>query len=380
MFPSVNVNVSNGNLLRDIQILDGVGSLMATAITEDNIGKIQKVYSYEDAIAKGLSVAAEPFISGLIEQYYTELGGNQQLYVFGVPESMTMAQMVNSTNADGLKKLLAYAEGEITMCAIARKPPVAYDGGIGFLDTDVQAAVLASKPLAQFWQSKNKPFRLLIEGRIADETAENAFHPNTASNGFAGVVLGNTSAGSSAAVGLALARACKYAAHIKLGSGQNGALTPSEIYIGSKPYKERLDIENLHDQGFITFQKRDGSAGFFFGRDNMASADDYSILVHGRVIDKAQRIVAAAYSSYIETDVDVQADGSISDIDSAHLEAVLMQAIKANMGGQISQAQVIIPSQTGIVNTSTLNVKVAIMPKGYLTWIVVDLGLTAQIS
>lgn len=378
--PGVSVSVSSGNLLRAVTVLDGVGAIVATAATAGNIGKVQQVYSLKDATNKGYTEEAEPFLYGIIKEFYSELGGNQLLYIMGVAETVTMEDVVDSTNATGLVKLLTSAAGDITMVGIARKPAVGYSAGTGFLDLDVEAAVLQAKTLCEAWQLKNSPIRIFIEGRVANKAVANTFKPNEASNGFAGVVLGGTSANGSAAVSLALARACKYAAHIKLGSGQNGALTANQIYIGSDKLEDRLDIETLHDAGFITFHRRPGAAGYYFGRDNMASADDFNILVHGRVIDKAQRITAKAYLPYVEDYIRLNADGTLNETDTKFLEDVLTSAIKANMGEQISDVSVVIDGTQNIVSTSKLEVGVKILPLGYMTWINVTMGLTAQTS
>lgn len=391
-YPSVQVNTQNGNLLRSIAVLDGVGALVATVATAGLIGKVQIVYSLKDAIAKGYTLAAEPFAYGLIKEFYQELGGNQALYIMGTAETMTMTDVVDSTNVNGLVKLLTSASGAINLVAIARKPATGYTPGTAFLDSDVSAAVTMAKTLCAAWQAKNKPLRIFIEGRVANGSVANAYSPNTAANGYVGVVLGGTTSGGSAAVTLALARAVKYGAQIKLGDGRNGALTASQIYIGTDKLEDRFDAETLHDAGFITFMHRDGVTGYYFGVDYMASDDNYKILAHGRIIDKGQRVVAKALVPYIENDIDVDDDGSPNDNICTHMEGVATQAINTNMGKQISKCKVIIDNTQGsstdtdpdtvggIVNTSTLKIQVQILPKGYSTWLIVDMGLTSSIS
>ena len=139
-------------------------------------------------------------------------------------------------------------------------------------------------------------------------------------------------------------------------------------------------METLHDQGFITFQIRPGSTGYYFGVDNMCSVDDLNILVNGLVLDKAQRVTAASYTKFIETFVPIDDDGSIDDGAAVYLEGYLKTQIKAAMGGQISNVDVVIdPEATGLISTSNLPVEVKILPLGYLTWISVILGLTTSL-
>lgn len=379
-FPGVNIKVTNGNLLSQIAVLDSVAALAATVKTADLSSKTQEVYSLADAESKGYTAEKEPFMHGLLEEFYAELGGNQRLFVFGLAETMTMAEAVASTEEKGIARMLREAKGEINLVAVARQPSAGYEAGDGFLDSDVEAAVMASKPLCEAQQNANTPIRLLIEGRVANETAANDFKPNEAANGFAGVVLGGTRPDGSAAVTVALARAAKYGAHVKLGNGQNGALSVGQLYIGATPLEERPDLETLHDAGFLTFMNRPGTAGYYFGRDNMCSTDDFAILAHGRVIDKAQRVAAAAFLPFVETDIRMEADGTVNASDASYMESVLESALLGAMSGQVSGVAVEVPLTQDIINTSTIQVKVKVQPLGYLTWIEVTLGLATTIS
>lgn len=377
--PKVTVAVASGNLQRQVQVLDGVAGLIGTAANK--IGIITTVYSYEDAVAKGYDYTSERFLNKAIQLFYQELGGNQPLIILGVEDTMTLTQMATLTNGNGLKKLLNYAKGAITVVGLMRKPSIGYVMPAGhFLDQDVEDALLASKALGEYQQSINKPVRMLIEGRTKDLTAA-LFAPNTVSNDFAGVVLGSTLGDDSGVVTLALARAVKYPSHIKLGNGQNGALTIPQAYYGHKAledfYPEELDA--FANAGYIIMHRRDGAAGYYFGRDNMATANDFNILVHGRVIDKAQRIAVATATPLLETTVRVNADGTINDTDAKHLENVVKQQLKSQLAGQVSDVDVNVPTDANIINTSTGGIEVKVLPLGYLTWIKVTIGLTANL-
>lgn len=378
-FPGVNTHVSNGNLLQPIAVLDAVPALMVTVSTPALVAATVEVNSLADAESKGFTEAAEPFAHKQLSEYYNELGGKQRLFVFGTPDSMTMAEALTYTEANGVSKLLRAGLGDINLIGIVRKPAANYNPGNAFLDADVSAAVIASKTVGEAMQRANTPIRMLIEGRVADASKTNTYKPNEATNGFAGVVLGGTANDGSAAVAVALARACKYGAHIKLGNGENGALSVSQIYIGTDKYEDRVDVETLHDAGFITFMHRPGSAGYYFGVDNMCSKADDHILVHGRVIDKVQRIAAASYQTFVETGIKMEADGSINATEAKDIEATLESAIKAAMSDQISQVKVNVPLDQDVINTSSLSVEVKVMPLGYLSWITVNLGLAANL-
>ena len=379
--PKVITNVTNGNLLRQINITDGVAGIVATAKTGGLIGKVNTVYGLDDAVKKGYTEAAEPFIYGILEEFYTELGGSQELWVLGTEDTMTMAQAVTSTNNNGALKLLTVSKGRVNLVGIMRDPAIAYDSGEEFLDTDVSAAVTASKTLAAYQQSINRPVRFLISGRVANTDVANTYDPNTATNGYAGVVLGSVASDGRPAVPLALARAVKYEAHIKIGSGEKGALSINSAFIGDRPVEEYTptELDAFANAGFIVLHIREGISGFFFGRDNMCSDDDFRILVHGRLIDKAQRISTATTAPFVETSVRITPDGKINDADATYMEETIKSQLLSQMGDQISGADCIISLDQDIINTSTLEMQVKIQPLGYLTWIIINLGLTKTI-
>jgi hypothetical protein len=337
------------------------------------------VYGLSHAEQHGIDSVHEPHLHWALKEFYTQLGGSMPLYVLGVPNSWSMEKVVDRTNDEGLKGLLSFAGGAITLAGVMRDP-YSPSLGSGFLDSDVEAAVLKSKALLMEQQEKNQPLRLLIEGRISDEDSPMVFSPKEAGNGFCGVVLGESDTMSRASVGLALGRACQYPAHVKLGNGQNGPLYPANMYIGTKRVDQLENAEQLHDKGYITFMKRPGSGGYYFGRDYMCAQDDYYILAHGRIMDKAQRIAAAAAVPYLETDVRLDADGSINDIDAKAIEDTIQQALATGLGGQVSRIRVFVdPAQMEPVRASSLRVSISIQPLGYLTYITITIGLASTI-
>lgn len=380
-FPGAKITVSNGNLLREITALDAVPCLVATVKEGEHVNALRPIYNLQDAEQKGYEKDKEPFMWGLIKEYYQELGGKQLLYIYGTKADKTMESVLDVTSADGLQNALRQSNGAINMVAVARSPEAAYNAGTDFLDTDVAKAVAKAKILAETQQLKNMPLRIFIEGRVANEEATNNYKPKEQANGYAAVVLGGTTKGNgSAAVSLALARAVKYPAHVKLGSGQNGALTAENIYIGSKPIEKINEMETLHDAGFLTFHHRTGVAGYFFGVDNMCSDDDFRILVHGRVIDKAQRIASIAFQPFVENFVTLKSNGSINDSEASYIENVIESSLWAGLRGQVSDIAVEVDRSVNLANTSNLPVDIKVLPLGYLTWINIRLGLTATIN
>lgn len=377
--PGVNVNVTNGNLQKQLNATDSVPALVVTVQTESLVAKPLKVYSLADAESAGITAEAEPFAHALLSEYYTELGGTKLLYFMGIDATTTMEAALKSTEPNGVMKLIRSSRGEITILAIAREADGSYDAGADFLDKDVKNAVIVCKATAEALQKANTPVRFIIEGIVTNEDAENTFKPNTATNGFASVLLGGTKADGHAAVGLALARSVKYGSHIKLGDGSKGALSATQIHIGKTPIEECLNVETLHDEGFLVFMTRPGSAGYYFACDNTCANDDFRILVHGRVIDRAQRIAAQAYLPFVETSIKMLPTGGIDPVEASHIQATLDSSIRQYMSEQISDCEVVVPIEQDVINTSTVQIQVKVLPLGYATWITVTLGLAASL-
>lgn len=314
-----------------------------------------------------------------VKEFYTELGGNQEIYVMIVAKDITMTEMLDSTSVSMANKLIAFAEGKISKLGVFRTPDEGYDAGDDFFDADVLTALTAAKSFVQAQNAKLSFLRVLIEGRLADEDSATIFAPNTATNGFAGVVLGDTVSGTGAAIGLTLGRSAKYACHIKLGKVANGALSANAIFIGTKALKTVTNLDALHGKGVICFVTYPQKAGFFFGIDNMASTDDFKILVHGAVIDAAAKVTAAVYIDELEGEVDTNADGTITELDAKHLEDRVEQQAQVTLGDRITAIEALVDRTVNIINTSTTKVRIRVRPKGYNTFIEVDLGLTAGV-
>ncbi|MDL1913048.1 MAG: hypothetical protein FDW93_00760 [Bergeyella sp.] len=378
--PKVSAHISSGNLLRKLSVTDGVAGVIITARKAENIGRVEKMYSLSDAESKGYTAEGEPFIYRFLYEFYLELGGNTELWLLGVEDTMTMEEMVESTHENGCKKLLTFSKGKINLVGVARHPNKGEEISGGFLDKDVENALLASKSLAEYQQSINRPVRILIEGRIKDATSEDIFEPREAENTYAGVVLGSSRPDGSASLGTALARACKYPAHIKLGNGQNGPLSLTQAYIGKQPIDEinPTELDNLSDAGYILMHTREGSAGYYFGIDNMAGTYDFRFLAHGRIIDKAQRVATAAATPFLETHMRMSREGEINASDAKYLEETIKAQLNTSLVDQVSEVAVLVDIAQDLINTSTLSIEVKVQPLGYLSWIRITLGLTTN--
>lgn len=400
--PHVSILYANGNLLAEVGVLDGIAGFVGTGVTPALLGQPKTIFSLAEAEELGITADDEPTAHRHLKEFYAEVGGTMEAHIMLVPDTMTMAEMLDITNLNGAIKLRDHAQGRVRLLSVFRTPDDGYDAGTGMFDDDVEDAVLASKTFAEACVTALIPLRVVIEGRIANfdtpatgtiltdfaggsDYVTNTLVASSLSNGYACVLLGGTLNDGSASVGVLLGRLCKYGAHIKPGKVANGPLTIADCYIGDE-YIGKKDgersisdarISALHGQGFVSFMKHPGKAGYYFGIDRMCSTDDYRRMAYGRVIDKAAIIAAAVYIEELEGEVEIDADGKIDSLALAALETTIKQQINLGMSGQFSQLIVDINPNQNITATETLTVKLRLQPLGYKTFIDVDLGLAA---
>lgn len=374
--PRVAITFANGAMLADLGELDGAAGIVGTGFTPSLLTIPTAVHNLDDAIDKGFTEAAEPSMYRHIKEYYAEIAGNKRLIVMIVSETVTMARMLDNTNSTNGAKLLTKQFPDVRLLGITRTPSAGYDGGANFIDSDVQAAILMAKSFGEARLLENSPLRILIEGRVQTPAAANRLSPNASANGYAGVVLGGTLANGSASVGLALGRACKYEAHVKIGKVANGPLSVDKIYIGATEASQSLAQGTYNDAGFITFMNYPHKAGYYFAADRMCSTDDYRLLALGRVIDKAAVVAAAFFTEEIENEVDADEEGNIASSAAFHLEERIKQQLSVTMGHQMSGEAHCKITGKNIVSTGRILVNLRIRPKGYTTYIDINLGFS----
>jgi hypothetical protein len=374
--PKVSISYSNKNLLQAIAALDGICGIVGTVATVGLQGVPKQVFSLDDAISKGFTEGAEPKMYRHLKEFYEEVGGEQELWIMGVAGTEKSSDVLDNTDPAGAIKLIKAANGRIRMLAVFSNVATA---GADFWDGDVHTAVTAAQAFAAARLTELIPCRILIEGKVNSTANAMTFVPSTASAGFVGLVVGGSVNDGTASLGIALGRAAKYAAHIKLGKVANGPLTISEVFIGATALADYVGLDVLHGSGVISFMQHPNKAGFYFGIDRMCSTDDFRLLAYGRIIDKAAVIAAAIYIEELEAEVDVDQDGKISELDLEHLKGRIEMQVKNDMEGQISKNGVtaLIDPKQDIISTGILNVKLKITPKGYTGEIDVELGLNA---
>ena len=372
--PKINASFAEGNLLRSLGNVDGYGAMCLTG--SSNLGTVQTFFSLADAVEAGITEQAEPYAYRQIKEFYTELGGNQKLYVMLVTNTVSMADMLDATDNDGALKLCTQTNREVSLLAVGRNPAVGYDGGAGFFDSDVTAALTASTGFGEHRRQDNNFLAVLIEGRVENaEAALPGVNINASEADYAGVVVGGSANDGSASIGTALGRAVKFGAHIKLGKVADGPTSLNQVYIGDTLVEERSDLSAIHALGVISFMQHGGKAGYYFGRDFMANTGDYAQLTRRRVVNKAATIATLTLIEDLEGEVAVDTEGKIATDEIADMQGRTEAQIDAEMSEQISGRSVVINPDQDIINSGELQIDLGVVPLGYKSQINIGIGL-----
>lgn len=381
MKPSVSIILANGNIGGSVNTTDGITGVVITGSGTGTVALLapKKVFSLADAETQGFTVTAEPIANRIIKEFYSIDGTlGIPLYIMLTAETTLITSLCDKDNANGIAKLVDFANGSIRLLAIGRKPGVAYvPASEEFIDVDVIEAVANAKAFVADRFAKIQPLRIILEARINDEDNATIFLPNTAGANAVAFAIGGTVNDGSASLGLILGRKAAVPVQRNIGRVKDGALPATAMFIGSKKIEAYAGLGELIDGGYITFTNYPQKAGYYISDDPMAVAetDDYRFLTNCLVIDKASIIAYQTYIEELKDDVDLDSSGKIEPIILSHLEATIENNISLAMSANISGTpRAFIDPTQNLASGSKLKVQLRIRPKGYLKEIEVDLG------
>ena len=133
--PQVATNFSNGNLTRTIAVIDRLAAFAGSANTAANYGKVYTINGLDDAVTQGITEELEPEAYRQLSEFYGELAGKQQVFLGLFDPEVTMAQMLDSTNATYANAIIKAGKGAIAYLGVFKTAAEDYAGaGAGFLD------------------------------------------------------------------------------------------------------------------------------------------------------------------------------------------------------------------------------------------------------
>lgn len=404
MLPYVKIDFANGAIGASEPMDDGVTGLVCTAVavTQTVDGKQETTFTLDtpylitkldELVKKGITsdnADANATLYKAVKEFYDEAPEGSKLWIMGVADTVTIADIVDKTK-DNAKKLLVAANGTIRTLAVKIKDKRDYTPTVTTgIDGAVRTAIVNAQGLAE-WATETlfAPVMVLLEGRHYTGTAETlvANPINTGNNNRVGVVIGDTVADSKgAAVGLLAGRIASIPVQRSVARVRTGSIVATTMYIGSVA-SELGNPETINDCGFICPRTFVGKAGYYWSDDKLAAeaSDDYSLIPRRRVADKAYRIAYTTLVNEIAEEISVTDDGKISAPVVKAIQTAVESAIvnnmtsRGNLGNDPSNpndmgVECYINPDQNIIATSRLDVQVRIKPHGYSKYINVSLG------
>jgi len=158
-------------------------------------------------------------------------------------------------------------------------------------------------------------------------------------------------------------------------------VSPGKVLEGSLPAVVGLSPAGINDDhilaldeaGFVTFRQYVGLTGMYVTNGRMAAdqTSDFRYVELRRPMDKACTLVRSAALRAEHAEIDpTNLDKSL-----AALEAQLAAPLDGMAGaGEIAQGRVVIPRDQDVLATSTIRVKVRIVPMAVMRWIEAEIG------
>ena len=404
MLPYVKIDFANGAIGASEPMDDGVTGLICTAVAvtqtvdggTDNVFALNTPYlitKLDDLVKKGVTSESSDVNATLykaVKEFYDEAPEGSKLWIMGVTDTVTIADMVDKTK-DNAKKLLVAANGTIRILAVKVKDKSGYTPTVTTgIDGAVRTAIVNAQVLAE-WATETlfAPVMVLLEGRHYTGNAETLVsNPiNNGDNNRVAVLIGDTVADSKgAAVGLLAGRIASIPVQRSVARVRTGSIVATTMYIGGVA-AELGNPETINDCGFICPRTFVGKAGYYWSDDKLAAeaSDDYSLIPRRRVADKAYRITYSTLINEVAEEISVTDDGKISAPVVKAIQTALESAIvnnmtsRGNLGNDPSDpndmgVECYINPDQNIIATSRLDVQVRIKPHGYSKYINVSLG------
>lgn len=404
MLPYVKIDFANGAIGASEPMDDGVTGLVCTAVavTQTVDGKQETTFALDtpylitkldELVKKGITsdnADANATLYKAVKEFYDEAPEGSKLWIIGVADTVTIADIVDKTK-NNAKKLLVAANGTIRILAVKVKDKSGYTPTVTTgIDGAVRTAIVNAQGLAE-WATETlfAPVMVLLEGRYyTGEAVTLVSNPvNDGNNNRVAVLIGDTvKDGKGAAVGLLAGRIASIPVQRSVARVRTGSINAVEMFIGGVP-AELGNPETINDCGFICPRTFVGKAGYYWSDDKLAAeaSDDYSLIPRRRVADKAYRIAYTTLVNEIAEEISVTDDGKISAPVVKAIQTAVESAIvnnmtsRGNLGNDPSNpndmgVECYINPDQNIIATSRLDVQVRIKPHGYSKYINVSLG------
>jgi hypothetical protein len=146
--------------------------------------------------------------------------------------------------------------------------------------------------------------------------------------------------------------------------------------------KSTSELNYLNDLRYIFILKNVGSSGTFFNdsHTSISVSNDYAYIENNRTIDKAIRGAYASLLPEVASPIQLNSNGTISDVTISHLESVAKPNLDQMVrDGDLSAYSVTISPTQDVLSTSKIIIAIGLLPKGVARMIQVNIGFVTTI-
>ena len=349
-----------------------------------------------------------------LDLFYNEVGGSAELTVIGVKDTVNHPDFVDQAK-DAFKKMIETQGislvgtvvslyktnaqnttipkidhtlgGVVNIPAITKSPTL-----VKKTDTFGQAIPKAQQAGDAHIDNTEESLQFVLDGRSfnGDLTTLKDYRADTSqNNGRVSVMLSSVSNvkdhEESTAVGLVLGRLQKINVAENIGFVQAGEVSyTQETYLGEKKTSATATVwASVYEKGYIFLRTYPGRTGEYFVSDPTISSitTDYRNIVRQRVVDKVRSILYQTYLPSINGKLDIDAStGRLSDTAVTFMSVDGQGALQGMVDDdEIDSFSLNIPAGQDVLATSTVNIQVRVVPKGYAEEIKLNLGFTKTV-
>jgi hypothetical protein len=387
--PDIIFKYLNGQLGGTNPSADGVCGLIIqvpAAPAGLAFGATMALYSLADAEAAGLTAAYDTGNSvsayGEVRDFFGRTGGKGELWIMPVVNTTSVADICDVQNQMAAK-LLADSQGRIRVWGVATNRPAAYEPvTTNGIDQDIYAATVKAQELrANYALNRYVPTRVILPGRAFTGQISALLDLKQQSNNGVLISLHGRKGGKEGMIGFLLGIIASLPVQRNIGRVLNGALGVEEAYLtdGATRAEDIFATRDiLHDKGYVFPETHVGRAGYYYNDDPTATSntDDYHSLVHGRVIDKVQRIAYDMYLDYINDDFALSLKGKIGVAALKSLQGDIEDVVNTVMTSaeELSSFRCYVDPEQDPIGTGKTVVRLNVQPRGYFKTIEVELG------
>lgn len=385
--PKITFNVSSDSLNGAIDAIQKTPGLVITGVSvagKVTLGATNVVFSLSAAETLGITEDENPFAYKHISKFYDEAGQGAPLYFMLVSDGTLVSEMLDKTE-NYAKKLVEDSKGAIRVLSCLRKATGTETIANG-VDADLEASVINAQALTEHFFELYFPFKVILSanrwnGVYADlKDYSETEYPNV------NVLLANDDGEPEASIGLCLGRQVKIPSQRRQSRVKDGAIIDTQAYFtdGSKVEAFADTWDALDDKKYTFFRNFANRSGYFFSGDKtlVLSANDFSTLTRGFVMNEAILIAYAVLIEELSDEIEVTESGNIHPVVIKSWQGAIETQIQSLMQdtGKISGVKAYIDENQNVIVSNKVEVIIKILPVGYADFIEVNIGFTTNLE